>query len=287
MITMWLASLALAHGPEAHVRVDNHFDGEVEVLVDGRFAAMVPGDGSVDLESRPGRHDVVVRRPGTGFVLAHSPLVLQPSALVILPVEAPPATLRVGNEGEIPLRLALGGQNVFLVPHTVVEVSVTSGSLAVTATAHEPRGDFFAVNRTVWVEPGQVSSTVLRPDPTVIVVDNDDMFEMRVLVDGKDAGLVEGGELRQIWVRPGPSVVTLVDPFGRVRSETRLVVARGQESRVVFGDFYAFDPTGKAPPTLASPVIHPGYGHGHGYGYGYPEPRPVGGPGHVTVVSSH
>ncbi|MCB9696957.1 MAG: hypothetical protein H6738_09290 [Alphaproteobacteria bacterium] len=244
MITMLLAAQAFAHGNgngnggDARLRVDNHFDGEVEVLVDGRFVAMVPGDAAIDLQSRPGRHEVRVQRPGTGYVLTRTQLVLTPAALVVLPVEAPRTTIRIDNQGQIPLRLTLEGNNVWLVPRTVVELEVTSGNLDVTAMAHEPRGDFFAVERTVWVEPGQVASTVLRPDPTMIVVDNDDIFDMRVLVDGKDAGVVDGGDVRQIWVHPGPSVVTLIDPFGRIRSETRVVVQRGQESLIVVGDFH-------------------------------------------------
>ncbi|MCA9491131.1 MAG: hypothetical protein KC621_14475, partial [Myxococcales bacterium] len=190
MITMLLAAQAFAHGNgnggDARLRVDNHFDGEVEVLVDGRFVAMVPGDAAIDLQSRPGRHEVRVQRPGTGYVLARSQLVLTPAALVVMPVDAPRTRIRIDNQGEIPLRLTLEGNNVWLVPRTTVELEVTSGNLDVKAMAHEPRGDFFAVERTVWVEPGQVASTVLRPDPSMIVVDNDDIFDMRVLVDGKD-----------------------------------------------------------------------------------------------------
>lgn len=253
MVTMLAASLPAAHAhAEARLRVENHFDGEAEVLVDGRFAALVGGDASVELTARPGRHELTVRRPGTGYTLAATRVQLVPDALVVVPVDAPAGTLRFDHQGEVPLRVSVDGQDVWIAPGTLVELRVTAGSVGYTAAIREPRGEFFALSRTVWVEPGQVAATTLRPDPSVVVVDNHDLVGVRVLVDGRDAGLLAPGAERRVWVRPGPTVVTLIDLSGRVRTETRLVVERGHDAHVV----------------LAGPLPPPG--------------RPASGPMHVA-----
>ncbi len=249
MITI-LAALPAAHAhADARLRVDNHFDGEAEVLLDGRFAAMVDGDGSVELAARPGRHELTVRRPGTGYTLATTRVSLSPEALVVVPVDAPSGTLRLEHQGEVPLRVTVEGQEVWLSPGAAVDLRVTTGSVAYTAAIREPRGEFYALSRTVWVEPGQVSSTTLRPDPSVVVVDNRDTSGVRVLVDGRDAGLLAPGSSRRVWVRPGPTVVTLVDLSGRVRTEARVVVERGHDAHVVLA--------GASPPPDRRPETGP------------------------------
>lgn len=226
------AALA-GHGASAPLEIDNRFAGEAEVWLDGRFEALVPGGARAVLDARPGQRDVVVRRPGTGYVLAATRVHLHREVRVVLPVHAPPGALRVENQGEVPLKLTLGDAATWISPGTGVELPVLTGPVRLTASIREPRGEWLALERELWVEPGQVASTVLRPDPTVVRVVNQDAIPVRVLLDGIDAGVVGPGQTQRVFVRPGPTRVVLVDLSGRVRTETRIDAPRGETAEVV------------------------------------------------------
>ena len=244
-VGMLAPSVANAGAGDATLAVHNRFDGEVEVQVDGRFEGIARADATTSFEVRPGVREVVISRPGTRYVLESQRIHLSPYVTTSLPVHAPAGTLRVENEGEVPLKVDLGSTELWLQPGSVVSLPVETGELTLQASIHDPRGDWMAIERALWVEPGQAASTTLKPEPTVIVVANRQSVPVRALLDGADAGWIQPGETERVWVRPGPTRVVLVDRAGRVFTTTSLVVTRGEEARVVV-----------APPMPPVTIIH-------------------------------
>ena len=232
---LFAPSAALAAGEDATLKVENKFDGEAEVFVDGRFEGIARPNATTAFEVRSGRHEVVVDRPGTRFVLADAHLEVGCHQAVTLPVTAPLSSVRVENQGEIALKIEVGANTVWLQPNTSTILPVRAGNAEIQASAHEPRGDWKAVERQLWVEPGQQASTTLKPDPTVIVVVNRESAPVRALLDGADAGWIQPGDGQRMWVRPGPTNVVIIDRAGKVLSSTPVVVSKGQDARVVVG----------------------------------------------------
>lgn len=230
-----LTSSALAGRP-AMLEIDNRFDGEAAVYVDGRFYGNVEGDTRMHLDVRPGRHELEIRRPGTGYVLTRNVVTTALNATVSVRVLPPEGTLRLVNNGQIALKLQAADHSVWVSPGTALTIPVPTGNVPVTASIREPRGDFKTMERVVWVEPGVVETETLRPNPGVIRVVNEDCTAVRVRLDGEDAGMLQPGESRVLYVRPGDSLVTFVEPGGRTRLTTRVDVTRGSEARVVLRD---------------------------------------------------
>jgi hypothetical protein len=231
----WLLApaIALASAGEAVVKVDNRFDGEAEVFVDGRFEGMARANASTTFEVRAGERAIVVSRPGTHYVLAKATVQLPHGSTASIPVSAPTGSLRVDNKGEVALKLEVGSTSVWLQPGTATVLPVETGNVALDASIHDPRGDWKAIERDLWVEPGQLATLSLTPDPTVIVVTNRDSAPVRALLDGADAGWIDPGESERVWVRPGVTNVVLIDRSGQVRSTTALTVTRGNEAKVI------------------------------------------------------
>lgn len=227
-----LCAAALA-GHDTTLEIDNRFDGEAEVWVDGRYEGLVPGDVRARFDVRPGRRTVEVRRPNSGYVLASTRLHFPNGGLVMLPIEAPDARLRVQNAGEVALRLQLDDETVWIQPGTTLTLPVEAGHLHASASIKEPRGDFTTFERTLWLEPGELRTEVLRPDPTVLTLVNHDHHTVRVHLDGEDAGLLAPGATRVVYVRPGSTRVTFLDLTGRSRLVRVLDLPRGERARVV------------------------------------------------------
>lgn len=248
-----MASLAVAptlaaahdggHGPPpvphhqqyqvGEMSVANDFDGKVEVWIDGRFQGIVDGHCQQRFTAAAGSHNLTVRRPDTNYVMLSRLMKVYPDSLVVLHVAAPGGTLRVDNRGEVPMKLDIDHSQVWIAPGSSVQVPVVAGNVEIQASMKEPRGEWMAVERTVWVEPGIPASTTLRPDPTVIVITNHENYPVHALFDGDDAGWIAAGETRRVWVRPGNTQVLLLDRNGRVRTTSQLVVQRGTEAKVV------------------------------------------------------
>lgn len=234
LVGLALGMPGAAFAGSATVTVHNHFDGEAEVWVDSILAGMVQGDSRLTVTTRPGNHRITVRRPVSNYVLASTELRLANNTSTVLPVRAPAGQLRIDNTGDVRLKAAVEGADpVWIAPGTAALVPVTTGSVMLEASIKEPRGEWKAVERTVWVEPGELGRTTLSPDPTVIIVTNRDSVPVRALLDGKDAGWIQGGETQRVWVRPGPTQVVLLDRQGAVRTTTQVTVTRGQETRLV------------------------------------------------------
>jgi hypothetical protein len=226
-------SVALAGGADATLVVDNRFDGEAEVWVDGRFEGLARPNATTAFDVQPGLDRVVISRPGTHYELAKATLVVAPRQAVEIPVLAPTATLRIDNKGDVALKLDLGASDVWVQPGASALVPIKAGNVTFGASIHDPRGDFRAIDRTVWVEPGQLATTVLEPDPTMIVVTNREAVPVRALLDGADAGWIQPGETQRVWVRPGATNLVLVDRLGRVISTRSVFVGKGDEQKVV------------------------------------------------------
>ncbi len=217
-----------SHGHDAsRVEIANAFDGEVAVYLDGRFRGIVPGDGRLIVEERPGPLDVRVVRETTGYVLVATQVYVPRDAKVFIPVEAPRSTVRVRNAGDVALRVDLDNQHVWISPRTLVELRVTSGLVDLRASIRDPRGEFLAMTRDLWVEPGRTETTVLTPDPSVVRLYNTERVAVRVLLDGVDAGMLAPGASREMFVRPGLTRIVLVDLAGHVRYSNVIDVPRG------------------------------------------------------------
>ena len=237
LVTTALAvpSIAIAAQGDARLTIDNRFDGRAEVFVDGRYEGEARANGATAFEVCPGHRTVVVSRPGTHFVLATARVELTPRSAFALPVVAPTGSLRVDNDGEVRLKLDVGATEVWVEPGTVAVVPVRAGNVDLVASIHDPHGDWAAVRRQVWVEPGRATTTELSPDPTRIWVTNHESVPVRAVLDGDDAGWIQPGATERVWVRPGPTQVVVTDRAGRTLSSTRLVVGRGDDAKVIVG----------------------------------------------------
>jgi hypothetical protein len=236
--------LAMAHGSSSQLSIQNRFDGKAEVWLDGHFTGIVEGDSTATFTIKPGCVNVVVQRPGTRYVMAQSTLTLAPHTSTTLPVAAPRGTVRVTNSGEIALKVNAEGVTTWVQPGTTVQMTVETGQLEMTASVKDPRGgDWVAVERDMWVEPGQAGNTTFRPDPTVVVLDNNYRIRLHALVDGVDLGWIDPGSEMRVWVRPGPANVVMMDSTGRVRTQASVVVRKGDDARVA-----ANPPVPHAPP---------------------------------------
>jgi hypothetical protein len=224
------ASHGSSHG--ARVEIANEFDGEVEVYLDGRFSAIVPGDARIVLETRPGPLDVRVQRPGTGFVLVSTRIYAARDARIFLPVEAPKGVVRLRNGSDFALRVDVDGQEAWLSPRSQVDLRVTTGHVDLFATIPEARSEFGVTTRDLWVEPGRIETTVLAPDPSVVRVFNRENIAVRVMLDGADAGLLQPGDTRLLLVHPGVTRVVLIDLRGNVRYSTVLDMDKGETAVV-------------------------------------------------------
>jgi hypothetical protein len=206
----------------------------VEIWLDGKFVRMLDGDSQINMVTRPGNHDLKVTRPGTHYVLASQHLHLHNNTTTIVPVQAPSGQLRIDNTGEVRLKVAVEGCDpVWITPGTSALVPVTSGHVDLKASIHDPRGEWVAQERDVWVEPGQLGVTTMSPDPTVLVITNHDRQPVRALLDGVDAGWIPAGTTERMWVRPGPTQVVLMDARGAVRSQARVVVSKGDDAKII------------------------------------------------------
>jgi hypothetical protein len=239
------------HHGLATLQVRNTFDGKGEVWIDRRVVGTVGGDQTMTFLVEPGVHDVRVERPDTNYPLVQTRLHLYTGSTTVLPVQAPAGTLRVSNGGEVALKIQADDATVWISPGSAAQLTVETGNVKVLASIKEPRGEWKALEKTVWVEPGIQASEVMRPDPTVIVVTNRDRTPMRMLVDGVDAGTVGAYDTRRVWVRPGSTQVVLIDNAGRVRTSTRVYVSRGKEVKLVV------EPTWQAVNTVVT-VDRPG-----------------------------
>jgi hypothetical protein len=262
-----LASHGAGPGPTL-VTIDNDFDGKGEVFIDGRYTGTVAGDTRASFQTSPGCHTVTVKRPGTSFVMSSVNLTLARGSNTILPVQAPRGTLRVTNAGEVALKLrADGASSVWVNPGGTAVLNVEAGNVDLKASIRDPRGEWDALERVAWVEPGRPEALTLKPDPTVLVVSNYERYPVHALVDGADLGWIDPGASQETWLRPGRADVVLLDRSGRVRTTTSVVLRKGEDTRVVLQAAVPARPgvvvTAQMPTVVVSAHLH-GQGYGHG-----------------------
>ena len=108
LTTAMIPSVALAGNGDATLAIDNTFDGEVEVFVDGRFEGVARADRTTRYDVGPAPTRSSSPAPGPGFVLEAATVRLTPHDTTTLPVHAPAGTVRIDNQGEVALKLDLG-----------------------------------------------------------------------------------------------------------------------------------------------------------------------------------
>ena len=245
-------------GPRAVLEIDNDFDGEALIYVDGQPYGMVDGRDETHLRVRPGSHRVEIRRPDTGFVLASQYVRIRPHSEVRVQVVPPPASLTVRNDGIVPLRVGPGRHGSWLLPGDVTQITVPAGRVPLTATIADPRGDFLVFDRRVWVEPGARNVEVLRPTPPRLALINHEHRPMRVMIDGVMTDIVlRPGQSRDVFLRPGPARVSFVDFRGRTFEVQELALRPGRDAHLAVGSRGRY--------AMAEP--RGGHGHGHRHGH--------------------
>ena len=153
-------------------------------------------------------------------------------ARIFLPVEAPKGIVRLRNGSDFALRVDVDGQEAWLSPRSQVDLRVTTGNVDLYATIPEARSELGATTRDLWVEPGQIETTVLAPDPSVVRVFNRENIAVRVMLDGADAGILQPGDTRLLFVRPGVARIVVIDLRGNVRYSTVLDMDKGETAVV-------------------------------------------------------
>ena len=236
-VMLWaLTGAALARPAPALLEVDNDFEGEVEVYVDGRYEGTVPGDRSLRMDASPGRRDVVIQRPG-GAVLLSTRVHLQRNVIAGLKVKTPRTSIRIKNTGSAALSVDLGpGDDLWIAPTSSAEVRVDAGTLDLTASARDRDGLRKVRGETLWLEPGRTHVHVLDynpPPPTRLSLKNPSRETLRALVDGREVGWLTPGETQLVHVDPGRTEVRFYDRAGRLESVFQVRAERGQRTTVV------------------------------------------------------
>ena len=236
VMLMALSTAALARPAPALLEVDNRFEGEVEVLVDGLYEGTVPGTRSLRMDVKPGRREVVVRRPNGGATLLRSTVHLSRDATARLRVVTPRTTVQLRNTGTVPLSIDLGpGDDLWLAPRTTTELRVDAGTLELTASGWDRDGVRRMQVERLWLEPGRTHVHVLDPTPpppTRLSLRNPTREPLRAWVNGQDVGWLLPGEHRVTSVAPGPAEVRFVDRRSRVVTELRVRAERGERTVV-------------------------------------------------------
>ncbi len=233
---LMLAAAAYAGHADAVLEVDNDFEGELTIYVDGRYEGTARGDARTRVEVKPGKRDVVLQRPG-GAVLASRTLHFHKGITAVLPIAAPKAPLMVRNTSAVPLQVDVGpGDGVWISPNTAVELVVTAGTVDLEARVREAGHIERVTVRTLWVEPGQRAETVLDYRPvahTRLSVRNQGHERLRAVVDGVEVGFVDPGERRSVAVSPGRVTVRFYDRHGRLVEVRDVHADKGQKTAVV------------------------------------------------------
>lgn len=239
---MLAGALALGLSPpalaaKADLMVDNTFDGEAHVYVDGQYALTIGGDQRATIRVHPGLRELEVIRPG-GFPLHRSRVMANRGITTEVRVVAPLVDLRVSNPSPAPLRVDLGQHDgLWLAPGTSMVLPVRAGSHELVSVVRERQGDRVVERRSLWLEPG--AAAVLRldytPPPSLseLVILNTHGRDLRVLVGGQDRGALRRGGSLRLPLHPGRIDVQLVEVGGSVVFSDRVLLAPGADTRLL------------------------------------------------------
>jgi len=231
-----LTAPALA-SPSAFLEIDNDFEGELELYVDGRYHGLVPGDERLRVDVKKGRRDVRLQRPGTHARVLDQTLHFSPGVTSVLEVRTPMTTLQVRNTSPVPLQVDLGpGDGVWIAPSTSVDFRVPAGTVSLEARVRSAGRVEQVRVRTLWAEPGLTTKHVLDytpPAPTRITLKNRDHQPLRAVVDGVEVGWLDPGENQGVTVSPGMVTVRFYDAYGRLVSVTNARATKGDKTPVV------------------------------------------------------
>jgi hypothetical protein len=237
MIALMLAAAAHAGSGSAWLEIDNDFEGELLVYVDGRYEGTARGRSSTPLDVKSGRRSVSLQRPGGAELVARS-LHFHKGITTVLPVASPVGTLRVSNPSEVPLQVDVGpGDGVWISPGTAVDLRVTAGTVSLEARVREAGRVERVTERTVWVEPGaQRTSVVLDYTPTShtrLSLRNEQGTRLRAVIDDRTVAWLDPGERQSVAVAPGAVTVRFYDSRGRLVDTDVVHADRGRKTAVV------------------------------------------------------
>jgi hypothetical protein len=253
LAALLLASPAMAR-PTASLWIDNHFDGAVQVVVDGRALGTVRPREDALFPVPMGQHHVLVQSMN-GFVFDAQVDWFSPHRVSELDVRAPLAPLTVRNTGPTPLFVegALGG--LWVEPGGSRTAQVPAGSVRLTASVKQDGRMFPIDHETVWVEPGRGGRTQFEhcPPPTRLVVSNLEPRAVRVVLDGRHVGELAPGASLALDVHPGLHDVDAWSTWGGIVFDSQVRVATGTDTRV---DLFRARPPGPPPHHHGGPPQH-------------------------------
>lgn len=267
--TVFAGITALALTPTAlaaptELVVDNTFDGEAHVYVNGGYAATISGDSRTALRLRPGLTNLEIVRPG-GFVLLSTRLMLNKGLTTGVQVTAPMTDVRLVNPTTAPLRIDLGRHDdVWLAPGTAITLPVRAGSRELLTVVRERTGERVVERRDLWVEPGRSVTERLTwtapPMPSQLILASHHRRDLRVLIAGRDRGALRPGSTLRLPVELGRLSVQLVEVGGSVIFADRIWVTHGADTRVTVDSRRATRVTTLThPPPGRPPVQRPGH----------------------------
>ena len=233
---LWALSLTAWASSSASLIIHNGFVGENRVYIDGRYHGIVPSGGDAAYAMEPGIHAVRVVRPG-GYAMVDTQVHLRIGRATNVHVVAPLSKLQLTNTGIVPLRVDLDpGSEVWLGAGQTAVMTVPSGRIKLTSSMRLHAGDIELEQRSVWVEPGQVTKAQVRANGEVnrtLVVTNFHARTVRVLVGGKDKGRLEPGRSLRMNLASADTRVQLIEIGGVIAYSGRVNLYRGQETRLI------------------------------------------------------
>lgn len=233
---LWALSLTAWASSSASLVIHNGFTGENRVYIDGRYYGIIGSGGETAYAMEPGIHTVRVVRPG-GYAMVDTRVHLRIGRTTDVHVVAPLSKLQLTNTGVVPLRVDLDpGSEVWLGAGQTALMTVPSGRIKLTSSMRLHAGDLELEQRTVWVEPGQITKTQVRANTNVgrtLVVTNSHTRAVRVLVGGKDKGRLEAGRSLRMNLSSSDTRVQLIEIGGVTAYSGRVNLYRGQETRLI------------------------------------------------------
>ena len=215
-------------GPPGTLVVDNDRFISVEVLVDGREIGTVSADSKEAFRLRPGTRSIRVTTRSGQTILARNIRIL-PRASGELDVPAFESKLTVRNRTKVDAVLTVNGkrfreldagESVQLIRAPgLVDLELTSRGRVIEETKLTLRSG----KKNTW--------TVDRPILSTLLVENSRKQTIRVLIDGKDRGLIAAGARRNIELEPGTHRVLVINDNGRILESERVELSRFETER--------------------------------------------------------
>ncbi len=241
LITTFLIATSFAtpafagpHHDQVGLRVDNDTQSAVDVYIDGSWRGTVRVRDERTFTSTPGRHDVQMIAQDTGAPLYRNALVLTPSRVLEIELEAALAQLQLHNKGRDALYVTVEHNPGFwLMPGSRQVVQVRPGIADVTTAMYTPYG-LQTIGQYSWQLTGGLTidrdiGFIAPPPPARVVatrpaaparsritVTNQENSTIRVYIGGAEIAAIKSGRTESFSVPPGRQMVTVVEHRGRI-----------------------------------------------------------------------